>query len=63
MSTYACPEFAATGLELQIIELQAQRDVAQRDGWATEVADLDADIDRLWAELANLVEDFPQVAA
>lgn len=63
MTTYACPEFAATGLELQIIELQAQRDIAQRDGWTDEVRACDAEIGRLWSELADLVDEFPQVAA
>ena len=63
MTTYACPEFAATGLELQIIELQAQRDTAQREGWTAEAEAHEAEIGRLWSELADLVDAFPQVAA
>lgn len=62
MTTYACPEFAVTGLELQIIELQAQRESALRGGWHDQASGFDAEIARLWGELAALAEQYPDVA-
>jgi hypothetical protein len=62
MSTHICPEFAATGIELQIIELQVHRDGAIEDGRQDEVAAADAEITRLWGELAELSELYPEVA-
>lgn len=62
MKTYHCPEFAATGLELQIIELQAQRESAVEDGRLDEVQEHDAQIARLWAELAELAEHYVEPA-
>jgi hypothetical protein len=60
MSTYVCPEFAATGIELQIIELQVQRENALEHGLTDEVAACDRAIADLWAELAELVELYPE---
>lgn len=59
MSTYVCPEFAATGIELKIIELQVQREAAQQDGRNEDVVACDREIIDLWAELADLVEQHP----
>lgn len=59
MSTYVCPEFAATGIELKIIELHVQREEAHYHRLTDDVATIDAEIDRLWAELADLVEQYP----
>ncbi len=59
MSTYVCPEFAATGIELQIIELQVQRETAQEQGSAEALAAYDAEISLLWSELAELADRYP----
>jgi hypothetical protein len=59
MTTYVCPEFAATGLELRIIELQAQREEALEQGWTELVEARDREIAELWAELAELTERYP----
>lgn len=62
MTTYTCPEFAATGLEMQIIEEEARREEALAQGW-TEVADRhQVEIQRLLGELAELVERYPSAA-
>lgn len=63
MTTYVCPEFAATGLELRIIELQAQRDDALEQGWPDEAAAKDREIAALWSELAELAEHYPSVTS
>ncbi len=62
MKTYHCPEFAATGLELQIIELQAQRETAIEHGWLDEARSHDAQIAELWAQLADLAEHYTELA-
>jgi hypothetical protein len=59
MTTYVCPEFAATGIELQIIELQAQREEATDQGWSDLAEEKDLEIARLWGELAELAEHYP----
>lgn len=59
MTTYVCPEFAATGIELKIIELQVQREAAQTHGIADDLTAIDAEISQLWSELADLVEQHP----
>ncbi|HSL58915.1 MAG TPA: hypothetical protein VK866_13800 [Acidimicrobiales bacterium] len=67
MTRYRCPEFAVTGIELQIIEEEAQREEALRQGWPREARAHDAEIRRLWNELAEvtseLVDASPHVAA
>jgi hypothetical protein len=63
MKTYVCPEFAATGIELQIIELQAQRETALEQGWQDEAAGYDEEIGSLWVQLAELVEQYPEPVA
>jgi hypothetical protein len=62
MTTYVCPEFAATGIELQIIELQAQREAAAEQGWSDLAHEQDEQIAQLWAELADLAEHYPDAA-
>jgi hypothetical protein len=61
MTTYVCPEFAATGLELRIIELQAQREEADEQGWPDVAAEKDREIAALWSELAELTERYPGI--
>lgn len=61
MSTYVCPEFAATGIELKIIELQVQRETARSQGQGEHLKAIDTEIASLWAELADLVERHPDV--
>jgi hypothetical protein len=63
MNTYVCPEFAATGIELQIIELQAQREHASEQGWSDEAAGYDEEIAVLWTRLAELAEHLPEPVA
>jgi hypothetical protein len=62
MTTHICPEFAATGIELQILELQVCRERAIEDGRRDEVAAADTEIARLWSELVELSEHFPVVS-
>jgi hypothetical protein len=59
MTTYVCPEYAATGLELRIIELQAQREDAIEQGWPDLADEKEREIAALWTELADLVEQYP----
>ncbi|MFP3907268.1 MAG: hypothetical protein ACLFRV_07375 [Acidimicrobiales bacterium] len=59
MKTYVCPEFAATGIELQIIELEAQREAAAEQGWADEASGYDDEIASLWMRLAELADHLP----
>ena len=62
MTTYTCPEFAATGLEMQIYEEEARREEALSQGW-TEIADShQVEVQRLLGELADLVEQYPSAA-
>lgn len=63
MKTYVCPEFAATGIELQIIELEAQREAASEQGWADEASGYDDEIASLWSRLADLAERLPEPVA
>jgi hypothetical protein len=63
MTTYVCPEFAATGIELQIIELQAQREAALHDGWTDIAAEHEREIALLWRQLTELVEQYPEASA
>lgn len=63
MKTYVCPEFAATGIELQIIELQAQREIALEQGWLDEAASHDDEIASLWMQLAELADQLPEPVA
>lgn len=60
MTTYVCPEFAATGIELKIIELQVQREHAEEQGLVDDVRSFDVQIAQLWAELAELADHYPQ---
>ncbi|MDZ7679351.1 MAG: hypothetical protein U5K29_12465 [Acidimicrobiales bacterium] len=60
MKTYVCPEFAATGIELQIIELEAQREAASEQGWADEASGYDDEIAQLWSRLAELADHLPE---
>lgn len=62
MTTYTCPEFAATGLEMQIIEEEARREEAVSQGWLDIAARHQAEIGRLWAELSELTEHDPFAA-
>ncbi len=62
MTNYTCPEFAATGLEMQIYEEEARREEALSQGWHDEAASHQSEITRLWAELAELVERYPSAA-
>jgi hypothetical protein len=62
MTNYTCPEFAATGLEMQIFEEEARREEAISQGWQAEAATHQAEITRLWGELAELVERYPAAA-
>lgn len=62
MTTYTCPEFAATGLEMQIIEEEARREEALSQGWVEVAARHQEEIDRLHWELADLVEQHPTAA-
>lgn len=56
MTTYTCPEFAATGIELQIYEEEARREEALAQGWSEVAARHQVAIERLHLELAELVE-------
>lgn len=60
MKIYICPEFAATGIELQIIELQVRREYAMEQGAMAEVAAYDDEIAALWARLAELADHLPE---
>jgi hypothetical protein len=62
MSRYRCPEFAATGIELQLIEAEAQRDEALRHGWPREAAAHEVEIRRLWDELAEVTTELADTA-
>jgi hypothetical protein len=62
MTNYTCPEFAATGLEMQIFEEEARREEAVAQGWSDEAAAHQSEITRLWSELAELVERYPAAA-
>jgi hypothetical protein len=62
MTNYTCPEFAATGLEMQIFEEEARREEAISQGWQAEAAAHQTEITRLWSELAELVERYPAAA-
>lgn len=62
MSDYTCPEFAATGLEMQIFEEEARREEAEAQGWHEQAALHQQEITRLWSELAELVERYPSAA-
>ena len=62
MTEYTCPEFAATGIELQIYEEEARREEATAQGWHDQAAEHQAEIARLWAELAELAERYPSAA-
>lgn len=67
MTRYRCPEFAVTGIELQLIEAEARRDEALRQGWPGEAATHDDEIRRLWDELAEVTAELaatgPDLAA
>ena len=63
MKTYVCPEFAATGIELQIIELQVRREQALEHRAMAEVAAFDEEITSLWAQLAELADHLPESPA
>ena len=52
------------GLELEIVELARQADVAAHDGWPDREAELRRELDSLYAELASVAERLTdQVAA
>lgn len=62
MTTYMCPEFAATGIEMQIFEEEARREEALSQGWTRVAAEHQAEIERLHGELADLSEQVAPAA-
>ncbi len=46
----------AVGLEMEIVELARQADEAAHDGWPEREAELRAQLDKLYAELASVAE-------
>lgn len=62
MTTYTCPEFAATGIEMQIYEEEARREEALSQGWTEVAARHQAEIERLHGELVDLSEQMAPAA-
>ena len=46
----------AVGLEMEIVELARQADEAAHDGWPDREAELRAQLNKLYAELASVAE-------
>lgn len=46
----------AVGLEMEIVELAHQADVAAHEGWPEREAELRRELEKLYAELASVAE-------
>lgn len=53
----------AVGLELEIVELARQADLAAQEGWPDREAELRKELDGLYAELAAVAERLTQEVA